>query len=132
MSALSQAAADYLRLRHSLGHDLADAHRLLPRLVSYLDSIGAPTVTIEAALAWAQQPQTSPASSVWPRRMSIARGFARYMAGFDPRTEIPPLGLVPSRQCWRRRSSTALPTLLLSWARPARYVGACRRPPMRR
>jgi len=101
MSALTQAADDYLRLRRGLGHDLADAQRLLPRFVAYLDSIGAPTVTIEAALAWAQHPKTSPASSVWPRRMSIARGFARYMAGIDPRTEVPPLGLVPSRQRWR-------------------------------
>jgi integrase len=101
MNALSQTATDYLRLRHSLGHDLADAQRLLPHFVAYLDTIGAPTVTVEAALAWAQQPQTSPASSVWPRRMTIARGFARYMAGIDPRTEVPPTGLVPSRQRWR-------------------------------
>jgi integrase len=101
MSALSQVADDYLRLRQGLGHDLADAQRLLPRFVAYLDTIGAPTVTIEAALAWAQQPNTSPASSVWPRRMSIARGFARYMAGIDARTEVPPLGLVPARQRWR-------------------------------
>ena len=60
MSVLSQAADDYLRLRRSLGHDLADAHRLLPRFVAYLDTIGAPTVTIEAALAWAQQPRDQP------------------------------------------------------------------------
>ena len=33
--------------------------------------------------------------------MTIARGFARYMAGLDPRTEVPPRGLVPSRQRWR-------------------------------
>jgi hypothetical protein len=33
--------------------------------------------------------------------MTIARGFARHMAGIDTRTEIPPLGLIPSRQRWR-------------------------------
>ncbi|MHB1787716.1 MAG: tyrosine-type recombinase/integrase [Acidimicrobiales bacterium] len=101
MSALAQAADDYLRLRRALGHDLADAQRLLPRFVAYLDAIGAPTVTVDAAFAWAQQPETSPASSVWPRRITAARGFARYMAGIDPRTEIPPPGLIPSRQRWR-------------------------------
>lgn len=101
MSALSEAAEDYLRLRRSLGHDLAEAHRLLPRFVIYLDAIAAPTVTIEAALAWAQQPESDPGSSVWPRRMTVARGFARHMAGIDARTEIPPLGLIPSRQRWR-------------------------------
>lgn len=119
MSALTQAAADYLRLRQGLGHDLADAQRLLPRFVAYLDTIGAPTVTIEAALAWAQQPNTSPASSVWPRRMSIARGFARYMAGIDARTEVPPLGLVPSRQRWR-------PAFIYSPAAVAALMGGAR------
>jgi len=101
MSALSQCAEDYLALRRALGHELADAHRLLPRFVAYLDTIGAPTVTIEAALTWAQQPEASPASSVWPKRMTAARGFARYMAGIDPRTQVPPTGLIPSRQRWR-------------------------------
>lgn len=101
MSALAGAAEDYLRLRRSLGHDLAEAHWLLPRFVSYLDDIGAPTVTIAAALAWAQQPDDDSNSSMPPRRMTIARGFARHMAGIDGRTEIPPLGLIPSRQRWR-------------------------------
>lgn len=101
MSALSQAADDYLRLRRALGHDLADAHRLLPRFVAYLDGIAASTVTVDAALAWALQPESDPASSVWSRRMTVARGFARHMAGIDAGTEIPPLGLIPSRQRWR-------------------------------
>ena len=101
MSALSEAAEEYLRLRRSLGHDLADAHRLLPRFIAYLDGIGAPTVTIATAVAWAQEPDADPASSVWPRRMTVARGFARHMAGSDARTEVPPLGLIPSRQRWR-------------------------------
>ena len=42
-----------------------------------------------------------PATSVWPRRMTVARGFARHMAGIDPGTEVPPFGLIPSRQRWR-------------------------------
>jgi len=101
MSALSQTVEEYLSLRRSLGHDLAEAHRLLPSFVAYLDAIGEPTVTVAAALTWAQTPKADPDSSVWPRRMTVARGFARHMAGLDDRTEIPPLGLVPSRQRWR-------------------------------
>jgi integrase len=101
MSALAQAADDYLALRRALGHELADAHRLLPRFVAYLDAIGSSTLTIEAALAWAQQPEADPQSSVWPKRMVAARGFARYMAGIDSRTQVPPSGLIPSRQRWR-------------------------------
>ena len=100
MSALAQAAIDYLALRRRLGHDLADAHRLLPRFVAYLDDVGASTVTIAAAVAWSTAPDVDPASSVWPRRMTVARGFAHHMAGIDPATEIPPVGLIPMRQRW--------------------------------
>jgi integrase/recombinase XerD len=101
MSALTEAAAEYLQLRRSLGHDLAEAHWQLPRFVAYLDTIGAPTITIDAALAWALQPGDEPNSTMAARRMTIARGFARHMAGIDARTEIPPLGLIPSHQRWR-------------------------------
>ena len=101
MSVLADAADDYLRLRRSLGHDLAEAHRLLPRFVAYLDAIDAPTVTIATVMAWALEPDVDPATSVSPRRMTIARGFARHMASIDPSTEVPPLGLIPSRQRWK-------------------------------
>ena len=47
MSALEQALADYLQLRHSLGHELAEAGWLLPGFVAYLDAHSSPTVTIE-------------------------------------------------------------------------------------
>ncbi len=100
MSRLSDIADDYLRLRRSLGHDLAEAHRLLPRFIAYLDAIGAATVTIDTALAWVMEPDTDPSSSVWPHRMTVARGFARHMAGLDAGTQVPPFGLVPSRQRW--------------------------------
>ncbi len=101
MSPLIDQAQDYLQLRRALGHNLDEAHRLLPDFVVYLDAIGAETVTIEAALAWAQRPDADPATSVWARRMTVARGFARHMAGVDPNTEIPPVGLVTFRQRWR-------------------------------
>jgi integrase len=59
-------------------------------------------VTIEAALAWVQQSTTVNGTSVGPRRMTAARGFARYLSGIDARTEVPPLGLMPYRQRWRK------------------------------
>ena len=58
-------------------------------------------MTIEAALAWAQQPDADPVTTVWPRRMTVAHGFARYLAGIDPATQVPPLGLLPYRRRWR-------------------------------
>jgi integrase/recombinase XerD len=101
VSALADAAEDYLRLRNSLGHELAEYHRLLPRFVSFLDAEGLPTVTVAAALAWAQGPDVDLTTSIAPRRMTIARNFARYLAGLDDRTEVPPPGLVPRRRRWR-------------------------------
>src|SRR5439155_18949793 len=74
---------------------LDDAGRLLPRLVAYLEATGTETVTLEAALAWAQQPDLRANSTVWARRMTVARGFARHLAGVDPRTQVPPVGMLP-------------------------------------
>jgi integrase/recombinase XerD len=101
MSPLEQAMQDYLQLRGSLGHDLAEAHWLLPSFVAFLDAQGATTVTVETALTWVQQQPGRGGYSVAPRRMTIVRGFARYLVGIDPATEVPPLGLVPHRQHWR-------------------------------
>ena len=102
MSPLEQTLADYLQLRHCLGHDLAEARWLLPSLVAHLERQGLGTVTVQAALAWAQHCPTGRGPSVAPRRMTAARGFARYLSGIDPDTEVPPLGLIPSWQRWRR------------------------------
>ena len=101
MSALAGHAEEYLALRRSLGHELADAVRLLPRFVAHLESVGASTITTEVALSWVQRPDADPASSVWHRRMTVVRGFARHMSGIDPNTEVPPLGLVTFRPRWR-------------------------------
>jgi integrase/recombinase XerD len=101
MSVLAGRAEEYLRIRRMLGHELAEAARLLPRFVAYLDHLGAEAITVEAALAWAQQPPGRPGGKVHARRMTVARGFARHMAGIDPRTQVPPLGLLPYRQRWR-------------------------------
>lgn len=101
MSSLREDLDNYLQLRRHLGHDLADAARLLPRFVDYLEEAGQSTITVTNAVAWSMQPEVRPGSSVRPRRMTAARGFARYLSGIDPATEVPPLGLVLSRQHWR-------------------------------
>jgi integrase len=101
VSVFADHAEEYLRLRRALGHALADAHRLLPRFVAHLDSIEATTITTDAVLTWVQRPDADPSSSVWSRRMTVARGFARHMSGIDPGTQVPPLGLVTFRQRWR-------------------------------
>jgi integrase/recombinase XerD len=101
MTALAEALSDYLTLRNRLGHKLAESVRLLPRFVAWMDATGQSTVTVAAALEWCQQqPSTGPDSVVWPHRMTAVRGFARYLSGIDPATQIPPLGLLPGRRHW--------------------------------
>ncbi len=102
MSALEQTLTDYLQLRRSLGHELAEAAWRLPGFVAYLDAHGSPTVTIEAALAWAQQSEAGRVTTAGPRRMTAVRGFARYLSGIDAGTQVPPLGLMPYHARWRQ------------------------------
>ena len=52
MSPLEQTLTDYLQLRRSLGHELAEARWLLPGFVAYLAAHGMSTVTVAAALGW--------------------------------------------------------------------------------
>jgi integrase len=101
MTKFTQHVEDYLRLRRSLGYKLHDHARLLRRFAADLDAIGAQFVTIELALSWALEPQVPQGSVVPWKRLLVVRGFARYMVGIDPRTEIPPTGLIRFRQ--RRR-----------------------------
>jgi integrase/recombinase XerD len=102
VSVLEQHLDEYLRLRRTLGHKLAHAHRYLPRFVSYLDEHGTEFVTIQAALAWSLE-RAVPVGSVVPAdRMMVVRGFARYLSGIDPRTEVPPAGAIRHPQRWRR------------------------------
>jgi hypothetical protein len=50
----------------------------------------------KGAHAWAQQPvNVQPAH--WAQRLTFVRGFARHHSATDPRTQIPPLGLLPFR-----------------------------------
>jgi integrase/recombinase XerD len=70
---------------------------LLRTFAVHLDASGAEFATIEAALAWAVEPVV-PAGSVVPAmRLLVVRGFASYLAGIDPRTQIPPTGLIRLR-----------------------------------
>lgn len=102
MTVLEQHLDEYLQLRRTLGHKLAEAHRLLPRFVTYLDDHDVKFVTVEAALAWSLAPAAPVGSVVPAHRMMVVRGFARYLSGIDSRTEVPPAGTIRQPQRWRR------------------------------
>lgn len=105
MTGLRQAVDDYLRLRRSLGHKMNEAAYLLPDFAAFLDGRGEQTVTVAAALDWVKAREPEVITTASPRRITAVRGFARYMSGTEPATEVPPLGLVPYR---RRRGQVFL------------------------
>ena len=94
MNTLREAVRTYLDMRRSLGFKLQDAGKRSLDFVTFLEQHHASYITQALALAWAQQPShTQPAE--WARRLSFVRGFARYRSATDPRTQIPPQGLLP-------------------------------------
>jgi len=95
MSGLRAAVEDYLATRRALGFKLADHGWLLVDLVAFLDRAGASRLTTELALAWATSARGT--QTWYAARLSIARGFARYLSTLDPDTEVPPAGLLSHR-----------------------------------
>jgi integrase/recombinase XerD len=97
MTVLARHVDDYLAIRHALGFKLRTERRMLADFASFIDSIGQPTVTIDAALRWATMP-TGVGHAYQAQRMRAVRGFARYLHGIDPASEIPPLELLRARR----------------------------------
>ncbi|MDM0117505.1 tyrosine-type recombinase/integrase [Variovorax sp. J22R133] len=94
MNTLSQAVQEYLRMRRDLGFKLREAGKALLDFVAYMHQHRATYITSKLALAWAQQPRSA-RPAYWAQRLSVIRGFARYRSATDPRTQIPPQGLLP-------------------------------------
>ena len=106
MTLLSRHLSQYLNLRRKLGFKLDHAGRLLRHFVLFVKEKGASFVTTKLALQWATQPaDCQPAQ--WANRLGMVRRFAHYLSGVDPRTEIPPLGLLPHR--YRRKTGGGHP-----------------------
>jgi len=95
MSELQTVLEEYLALRRTLGYKLHTVGGLLQRFVQFLDQKNAPFITTELAVEWSIQPKCDP--SRWACRLGIARRFAQYRSAADPRTQIPPKGLLPHR-----------------------------------
>ena len=94
MNTLPQAVQDYLRMRRDLGFKLREAGTSLLDFAAFMRRRRSTFITSKLALAWAQQPRNVQPSH-WARRLSFVRGFAHYRSATDPRTQIPPQGLLP-------------------------------------
>ena len=94
MNTLPQSVQEYLRMRRDLGFKLREAGTSLLDFAAFMRRRRSTFITSKLALAWAQQPRNVQPSH-WARRLSFVRGFARYRSATDPRTQIPPQGLLP-------------------------------------
>ena len=94
MTDLRSALERYLSMRKGLGYKYQHQTRRLTDFVSFMEKCAAATITTKLALEWATLPPDRHAS--WALRLSDVRGFARHVANLDPRTEVPPVGMLPS------------------------------------
>ena len=116
MSAMRDALRDYLAMRRALGFKLVSDGTALLSFVAFLEEAQADYISTAIALAWAKIP-TSVQPAQWSKRLGFVRGFARYCSAFDPRNEIPPVGLLPfeyQRQAPYNFSDKDIEALLLA------------------
>jgi integrase len=93
MSDLAVALNEYLGLRRALGFKLMSAEGHLRKFVALIEDRGEESITIALARDWATSGSTHPA--VWAEKLRAVRLFARYRSVADPKTEVPPEGLLP-------------------------------------
>lgn len=88
-TSLTQSVDDYLQTRRALGYQLLTEETLLRSLARFAESRAhCGPLTRELAEAWSRASHRADPYT-WSRRLSVVRPFARYLAGADPRTEIP-------------------------------------------
>jgi integrase/recombinase XerD len=93
MTPLRRALRDYLRIRRQLGFMLKTDGRQLENFVEFLERAGAQRITTELAVMWARLPVGAHPHR-WRQRLSIVRGFARYLSTIDPDSEVPSIDLL--------------------------------------
>ncbi len=85
-----ERAEEYLVHRRSLGFQLEVEGSQLLRFAKYADEIRhRGPLTIDLAVRWARLPKEA-TPIYWAQRLGVVRRFTRYLAAFEPRTQIPP------------------------------------------
>jgi len=96
MKSLNHAIDDYLALRRGLGFKLREYGKCLLEFVAFMKTNGSTHITSKLAVEYATRRQYEKPVS-WAQRLTVIRGFARFRIGADPKTEIPPVGLLRFR-----------------------------------
>ena len=91
---MSGKVDEYVAYRRSMGYALSVTARELQRFAQHADSTGHHgPLTTELALSWARL-AANRTPLYQARRVEMVRSFARYLAAFEPGTQIPPRGLL--------------------------------------
>jgi integrase len=80
-------------MRQGLGYKYHHQTRRLTDFVTFMEKRKATTITTKLAMEWATLPPDRHAT--WALRLTDVRGFARHVANIEPKTEVPPAGILP-------------------------------------
>ena len=97
MTSFAALLDQYLVERRRYGADLASSGLILRPFVAFADAEEDERITTDLFLRWKDRFGAAGTHS-WAIRLSVVRGFATWLQGIDPRTEVPPKGLIPNRQ----------------------------------
>jgi integrase/recombinase XerD len=96
MSTLSKELDRYLSIRRSFGYGLSTAERILRRFTAFAERGNAEYISTALFLRW-QEASGSAKQPTWAGILGSVRIFAQWLHCMDPKHEIPPQGLIPSR-----------------------------------
>jgi integrase/recombinase XerD len=92
MNILKKHLRDYLELRRGLGFELGRVESRLRSFVGFMKIKRARQITTKLAVEFALRSDRS--DSTRAGYLCAIRGFAQYLSGIEPKTEVPPSGLI--------------------------------------
>jgi integrase len=96
MSALHDVLTEYLATRRALGTQLKWPESSLRQFVDFVEAEGSEFLTTELAVRWAVR-SLGVQRATHARRLALVRAFAVWLQATDPRTQVPPRGLLPAK-----------------------------------
>ena len=101
MTSYTDLLEQYLAERRRYGGNPTSCGLILRPFVTFADAEADAWITTGLFLRWKERFGAAGQHS-WAIRLSVVRGFATWLQGIDPRTEVPPKELIPNRQRRKR------------------------------
>ena len=123
MMSLANRLEHYLTVRRRFRSGLSTGERELRQFAAFADAEDAAWITVELFLRWKQR-FGSAGNATWSLRLGLVRGFAKWLHGIDPRTEIPPAGLIRVKTRSHGLISTPTTRSFRSWRKQRSFPRA--------